>query len=68
MEELRGLATIARARQEHLVTMLSGARIVYGKTAKAAAAYELGSTGKKVYSSATTLATGAEVAKTALPF
>jgi hypothetical protein len=65
MDEFRGLATIARARQEHLITMFSGARIVYGKTAKATAAYKIGSTGKKVYSTASKLTKGAAVAKTA---
>lgn len=66
MDEFRALSTIAKARQEHLTSMFSGAQLVYGKTAKATTVGGVLSSGKKVYSSASKLLGGAkEVAKTA---
>jgi len=54
-DEFSALGVIARARQENLVTMFTGAEIVYGRMSKAAAAAKIGSSGKKVYDSAKSL-------------
>lgn len=64
MDEFRALSTIARARQEHLTSMFSGSVLTYGLAAKATAVYKIGSTGKKVYSSATKLTAGTATAAT----
>ena len=54
-DEFSALGVIARARQENLVTMFTGAEIVYGRMSKKAATEKLGGAGKQVYDSAKSL-------------
>ena len=53
--EFTALGTIARARQENLVQMFTGASIVYGKMSKAAATANLGKAGKGIHDNAKSL-------------
>ena len=63
--EFTAMATIAKARKEHLQTMFNGATIVYGKMSAVGSTKSIATSGYKIYSAAKTLASTGTAAASA---